>query len=163
MMPGFFMSNIPGGMFRPMPPANNWTFALPIPSTTPMPLFNTADTGKWIKAIVLHREQLLGARVLAATAYVMPDEIVEQFKAVFPEAGATAAFYETPHKAFLDAMCGMGLPEYAAEEMLENMRLMNEGGYYGGKELDESHAVLEDKLTTWKEYIKGAKPFAELK
>lgn len=162
-MPGFFMTNIPGGMLRPLPPNDSYTLALPIPDNAPIPLFDPKDTGKWIKAIVLHRDQLLGKRVLAATSYATPAEILADFKAVYPEAGKTAGFFSTPHDMFLDTMKGMGLPDFAALEMLENMRLLNEGGYYGGEKLDESHAILEDRLTTWKEHLKGAKAFADLK
>jgi len=35
-------------------------------------------------------------------------------------------------------------------------------GYYGGAGLAESHEILVDKLTTWEEFMKKAKPFAEL-
>lgn len=162
-MPGFFMSNIPGGMLRPLPPNNNYTLALPIPDTTPIPLFDPRDTGKWIKAIILGRDQLLGKRVLAATDYLTPAEMLAEFKAVYPEAGKTAGFFSTPHDKFLQAMKGMGLPEHGAVEMLENMRLMNEGGYFGGESLDESHAILQDPSTTWKEHLASAKAFADLK
>lgn len=164
-MPGFFMSNIPGGMMRPLPPNNNWTLALPVPETAPFPMFDAEDTGKWVKAIVLKRDEpgMLGRQVYAATNYSTPTEILKTFKAIFPEAGATAGFFSTPHDKFLEGLAGMGMPDFAAEEMLENMRLMDEGGYFGGAPLDESHAILEDKLTTWEEHMKKATAFADLK
>lgn len=162
-LPGFFMSNIPGQMLREMSPGN-WTLALPMPDTAPIPLFAPElDSGKFLKAIVLNREKLLGRQVLAATAYVTPAQIVASFKKAFPEAGKTASFYRLPHDQFLGAMRGAGLPDFAAEELLENMRLMDEGGYYGGESLDASLALLDDKPTTWDEYIKESKVFAELK
>lgn len=162
-LPGFFMSNIPGGMLRPLPPNNSYTLALPIPDTTPIPLFDARDTGKWIKAIILRRNELLGKRVLAATDYATPAEIMVEFQEVYPGAGKTAGFFSMPHDMFLETMKSMGMPEFAAVEMLENMRLMNEGGYFGGESLDESHAILQDQLTTWKEHLAGAKAFADLK
>ncbi|KAI3395717.1 hypothetical protein diail_940 [Diaporthe ilicicola] len=152
-MPGLFMSNIPGGMLRPLPPNDEWTLALPVPEDAPFPLFDAAeDTGKWVKAIVLKRDELLGRQVYAATAYVTAAEIVAGFKRVFPEAGATARFLSTSHEQFLGAMTGAGMPEFAAVEMLENMRLLAEGGYFGGKEL--SLDILEDEPTTWEEHLK---------
>jgi uncharacterized protein YbjT (DUF2867 family) len=162
-MPGFYMSNIPGGMFRQVPPNNLWTFSLPVPETAPIPMFDTADGGKFVKAIVLHRDQLLGKRVLAATRYMTGMEIVEDFKKVFPEAGKTAVYFQLPHETFKGAMMGMGLPDFAAEEALQNMRLLDEFGYYGGDSLDDSHAILEDKLTTWEEFMKTAPAFKDLK
>lgn len=159
-MPGFYMTNLPGGMFRPSP---TWTLSLPIPATAPVPVFYAGDTGKWIKAIALHRDALLGKRVLAATAYLTPAQLVDQFKAAFPHDGATAQFVEASHDQFKQGLEATGMPDFAAQEMLENMRLMDEGGYYGGAALDESHSILDDELTTWEEFMKIDKGFAGLK
>ncbi|PMD61390.1 putative NmrA-like family domain-containing protein 1 [Hyaloscypha bicolor E] len=163
-MPGFYMSNIPGGMFRQAPPNNDWTFALPIPGSTPIPLLNTADdTGKFVKGILNNREKTLGKRIYGATDYYTIDEIVKEFKEQYPEAGKTAKSAELPHDVFKGIMMKTGAPEKSAEELLQNMRLMNEFGYYFGASLDESHSIVSDKLTTWKEFMQMAPAFAELK
>ena len=163
-MPGFYMSNLPGGMFRQNPDAGNaWTLALPVPADAPAPLFDTADTGKFVKAAVLHRDELLGKRLLGATDYVTVGELVEAFKRTFPEAGRTAAYVELPHDVYVQILTGTGMPEFAAVEMLENMRLLKEYGYYGGESLEETHRLVEDKLTTWEEYMKKAPAFKDLK
>lgn len=144
-MPGFYMSNIPGGMFRPSPPNNAWTFAMPIPASAPIPLFAAnEDAGKFVKGILLHREKTLGKRVLAATKYYTLGQVVDIFKAQFPEAGKDATFYEVPHDTFKGFMTSSGMPDFAALEMLENVRLLNEGGYYGGASLEWSHSVSLD-------------------
>lgn len=141
-LPGFYMSNLPGGMFRPLPPDNHWTLALPIPGSTPVPLLDTADdTGKFVKGILLNREKALGKRILGATAYYTLDEIVKEFREVFPIAGKDAKAVELPHQTFKDILGKSGSPEVAQEELLQNMRLLNEFGYYGGAPLEESHEV----------------------
>lgn len=141
-MPGFYMSNLPGGMFRQAPPNNDWTLALPIPSTTPIPLLDTADdTGKFVKAILNNREKTLGKQIYAATNYYTIEEIVKEFKELYPEAGKTAKSAELPHDVFKGIMMKTGAPAESAEELLQNMRLMNEFGYYFGANLDESHSV----------------------
>ncbi|KAK2060309.1 NmrA-like family protein [Colletotrichum caudatum] len=163
LLPGFYMTNLPGGMFRQTPPDNAWAFTLPIPASSPIPFFDpAADTGKFVKGIVLNREKVLGKRVLAATAYTTAGEAVDVFKKVYPEAGKTARYNEAPHDAFRGALKSQGMPDFAAEELLQNMRLLNEFGYYGGARLDESHAIVEDKLTTLEEHMKNAKAFAGL-
>ncbi|KAL6410981.1 NMRAL1 protein [Ilyonectria robusta] len=162
-MPGFYMSNLPGQMLRASPPDNTWTLALPMPESAPIPMFDISDTGKVVKSIALNREKVLGKRVLGAFKYMTPKEILEGFKSVYSEAGKTATFFSTPHDAYTDALKGMGMPEFAAIELLENMRLMDEGGYYGGESLDESHALLDDPLTTWEEFMKKSPLFSELK
>ena len=164
-MPGFYMTGISGSMFRQSPPDNAWTLALPIPSHTPIPLFDTArDLGKFIKGIVLNKEKALGKEVYGATAYVKAEEIVATFKKLYPEAGATARYYELPKDVYLNILTKQaGMPDFAAEELYENMQLMNVFGYYFGKTLDWSHSLLEDPLTTWEEHAKNAKAWAELK
>jgi len=163
-LPGFYMSNLPGGMFRQAPPNNDWTLALPIPSSSPVPLLNTAgDTGKFVKGILLNKEKSLGKRIYGATDYYTLDEIVKQFKERYPEAGKTAKIVELSHEIFKGIMIKAGTPAEGAEELLQNMRLMNEYGYYGGAPLEESHSILVDKLTTWNEFMAQSPAFAELK
>lgn len=141
-LPGFYMSNLPGGMFRQVPPNNDWTLGLPIPGSTPVPLLNTAgDTGKFVKGILLNREKTLGKRIYGATDYYTLDQMVNEFKEVYPEAGKTAKAAELPHQVFKSILGSTGMPEHATEELLQNMRLMNEFGYYGGEKLDDSHSV----------------------
>lgn len=141
-MPGFFMSNIPGASLRQLPPNNDWTMALPMPFDTPIPCFDAGDdTGKFVKAILTHREQVLGKRVLAATDYYTPEQIVAIFKELKPEAGKNAKFVEIPKDTYKGALAKAGMPEKAQEELYENMAFMHDYGYYGKASLAESHAV----------------------
>lgn len=158
------MSNFPGGMFRQSPPDNAWTLSLPIPESSPVPILATAeDTGKFVKAMLLNREKVLGKQILGATKYYTLEELVAEFKATYPEAGKTARYNELPHATFKAIMGMMGRSEHAAEELLQNMRLLNEFGYYGGASLDESLAILDEKPTTWTEFMKKAPAFKDLK
>ncbi|QYT03421.1 NmrA domain-containing protein [Trichoderma simmonsii] len=161
--PGFFMSNIPGQLLAQESPEKPWTLALPTPETAPFPMFDAeADTGKFVKAIILKRDEVLGKRVLGATAYQTPAEILADFKSAFPNAGKDAKFFSLPHEMFTATLKGQGMPDFAAEELLQNFRLMDEGGYYAGEKLDWSLSILEDKPTTWLEHLKAAKPFQGL-
>lgn len=54
------------------------------------------------------------------------------------------------------------LPEFMAEEMLENHLFVENPGYYNGARLKESHGILDEKPVSWKEYIKKAGPFGHL-
>jgi hypothetical protein len=141
-LPGFYMSNLPGGMFRQVPPNNDWTLALPIPANSPVPLLDTAaDTGKFVKGILLNREKTLGKRIFGATDYYTLTQIVDQFKELYLEAGKTANTAELPHEVFKSILGSTGMSPDSQEELLQNMRLMNEFGYYGGASLEESHSV----------------------
>jgi len=163
-LPGFYMSNLPGKMLRQLPPNNDWTLGLPIPASAPMPLLDTAeDTGKFVKGILLNREKALGKRIYGATDYYTVAEVVKEFQEQYPESGKTAKSVQLPHEVFKGILAAAGTPEESAEELLQNMRLMDEFGYYGGADLKESHDILVDKLTTWKEFMAKSEAFANLK
>lgn len=140
-MPGFYMSNLASGMLHPSSPTtpNEYILALPIPPHTQIPLFDAgADTGNFIKGILLHREELLGKRVLAATEYYTLDEIVREFNDVTKE-GVTAKVVTVSEAEFKEALGQM--PEKGKVEMYENMAFMTNYGYYGKHPLEESHKV----------------------
>jgi hypothetical protein len=175
------MSSLPGKMFRQLAPNNTWTLGLPIPTSAPVPLLDTGeDTGKFVKGILLNREKALGKRIYGATDYYTVEEIVKEFKEQYPEAGEHATAVQLPHAVFKGILAAAGTPEESAEELLQNMRLMSEYGYYGGADLKESHEVsledpeatismlilfqvLVDKLTTWKDFMAKSEAFADLK
>lgn len=104
-------------------------------------------TGKWVKAIIKNREKLLGKRVLAATDYYTPEQIVAEFAEV---TGNKATYVQITPEQYTSAM-----PPAAATEYLQNHQFMESPGYFAGASLDEGHAILdkEDKPITWKEYV----------
>ena len=142
LLPGFFMSNLPRKMLRPSPVTNAWAFALPIPTNTPIPVIDTeADTGKFVKGMIIHRDRVLGKRILRYISYYTPTQIVEEFKELKPEAGKDAVAMVVPDDVFKGFWAEFGMPETIQEEMLQNMKLMSEYGYYAGEDLMESHSV----------------------
>ena len=87
----------------------------------------------------MHREQTLGKRILAATAYYTCKEIVDTFREVKKEGGKGSRFVQLSqeeYKASLD-----GVPEKGKQELYENMAFMTDYGYYGKADLKDSHAV----------------------
>lgn len=136
------MSNLPGGQFRPDGSSNQWTLALPIPTTSQIPLLDTAaDTGKFVKGILLNREKVLGKRIPGATDYYTVQQIVDEFKELFPEAGRGAIASYVPETVWIGERVNRGVAPESAEELSQNMRLMGEFGYYGGMDLKEAHSV----------------------
>ncbi|KAI1333555.1 NmrA-like family protein [Xylariaceae sp. FL0016] len=160
-MPGYYMSNITGMQFKPSPPDNARTFSLPISAQSPIPLYDTVDTGKYIKAIVLNKDKLLGQRFLGASTYLTGEQIVDSFKKLYPEDGQTARYFQLSEEMFRGFM--KGTPEFIIEEFYENMVLMQDYGYYGGASLDETHKYIDDHLTTLTEHMKASQQFADLK
>ncbi|KAI1772056.1 NmrA-like family-domain-containing protein [Hypoxylon cercidicola] len=159
-MPGFYMTTFPKELFKPQPPENHWTLALPVTSSAAMPIFHPRDTGKYVKAILLNAEENLGKRILAATDYVTMQEVVDGFAKVFPVAGESARFFQVPEDIFRGMLKGKELPDYVVDELYENLRLAEEFGYFGGTALD--HGFVKDHLTTWVEYAQEAEEFKGL-
>ncbi|EXF76927.1 NmrA family transcriptional regulator [Colletotrichum fioriniae PJ7] len=175
---GFYMSNIsgsstsdtssntatfgsPGGMFK----ADNqgrWTFSLPMSSKAIVPVFHTGDTGKFIKAAVLREEEVVGRRILGATAYMTCNEIVEGFKNVFPKAGQLAQYRAQSEADFREELGKAGTPSYVVDEVYENMALLDREGLYGGDSLEWTHSLLEDSLMPWEEFARASTGFAGL-
>jgi hypothetical protein len=90
---------------------------------------------------LLHREKVLGARIYGATDYYTPEQILADFQTLKPETGKGGAARQVPVEMFKKILGSKGLPEFLQEELLQNMQLMPQFGYYGGASLEDSHSV----------------------
>jgi hypothetical protein len=161
---GFYMSNFSGGMmFRRDPQDGAFTLKLPVPESTPAPLIDTcADTGKWIRGIV--KSGRTGHRVLGATKYYTLADVLATFRKVYPHEGAKAKYVQVGHEEYSKQWEADGMPAFVGLEMMENLRLLDEFGYYGGESLDESVALAggPDALTSLEEHFRKAPQFQGL-
>lgn len=114
-----------------------------------MPLYDPLDTGKYVKAAIKNFPEWKGRRIYGGTNYMTPKELVKQFSDVI---GKPATYQQIPHDVFKTF-----LPDVIAQEMLENLLLLEAPGYYGGQDLAESLALLDEKPTTWREYVEKNK------
>ncbi|KFY19827.1 hypothetical protein V493_07819 [Pseudogymnoascus sp. VKM F-4281 (FW-2241)] len=148
---GCYMSNLLQAIRPKGDDSKTYAVRFPMSTTAPMPLFDpAADTGKFVKRIFLASEKAFGKTYDAAVAYVTPAEIAAEWGAV---TGAKAEAVVVDPKAWKAELTGYGMSEVAAEELYQTTRLMDEFGYYGGAPLEESQEILDEKLTTWKEYV----------
>ena len=118
------------------------------PSANKVSLFRIANfdlIGNFVAAIIKNRDSVLGARILAAADYYTPERILAELEEVTGKKTKFVQVTAEQYKGFL--------PEFMAEEMLENHLFIEKPGYYNGESLNESHKILEKKPTTWKEYI----------
>jgi uncharacterized protein YbjT (DUF2867 family) len=166
-LPGMFMSNLSGGMMMRRDAQNNdngFILANCVPASAVSPYLDTrADTGKWIRGIV--NEGPRGQRVYGATARYSFQDVLDTFKRVFPEEGARAKFVELPKDVYQGILQSSGMPEVAAVEMVENMRLLDEFEYFGGAPLDESVKLAGGigELTSLEQHFRNAPAFKDLK
>lgn len=167
VMPGFFMSNFFSAIQRG--DDGSYTLSLPVVGDkAQVPAFDAAaDTGKcsstcdyhsisnfyvpgkFVKAAIKHFPKHSGKQILAATNYYTPEQLVTEFSEVMGKPAKFAKISEDTYKSFL--------PEPIAQEMLENMLLLEEPGYYAGADLKESLGLLDEKPTTWKAFVEKNK------
>jgi uncharacterized protein YbjT (DUF2867 family) len=134
-LPGAYMSNLHSGLQFDAS-KGSLSYALPIPPTTPVPLFDhEADTGKFVKNILLRGQSTFGKSYYGAPAYITPQETVDQFKEVKRSVKEANAI-ELSHEVWKGFLTAAGVPEKAAEDLVEMYVLMDKFGYYGGAELE---------------------------
>jgi hypothetical protein len=182
LMPGCYMNTISNQTLSLSPSTKRWTLTYPMAPTTKLPLFAAEfDTGKFVKAILMHpREKMLGKTILAAAAYLTLSEILSTFKDTFPVAGKNATFLQLGSEEYEAMLQQYGMPEAAAMDLSEMMKFFEGCGYFGGEGLEESLAVsflavvgcgreltdmsqiLDEPPTTWRECLEGAEAFRGL-
>lgn len=116
-MPGFFASGVASNFRKG--DDGKYMLTIPMPESAPIPVFAAeVDTGKFVKAALLRRDETLGKNVLASSGYRTPKELLQDFKEVFPEAGKDAFFVSVPEEQFKSMLVGFGQPEWVAEELV---------------------------------------------
>ncbi|KAH7371474.1 NmrA family transcriptional regulator [Cadophora sp. MPI-SDFR-AT-0126] len=149
-LPGYYMANYTQLLAKNED--GSYTLAYPVSQDTKFPLFDaTADTGKFVKAIIRNREKLLGKYVLGATAYYTPEQIVADFSAV---TGKIANFVKLTAEQYTTV-----LPPMLAKALLESHLFIESPGYFKGESLAQSLAILEEKPVTWKEFVRRTPAF----
>lgn len=144
VQPGLFMQNFLQQMFYKNDDGSYTLNMVSDPQKAQVPLFNpAADNGKFVKAAIKNKPS--GKRILAATTYATPEIIAKEFGEVVGKPTHYNRLDEATFKSFL--------PEPVQQEMYENMVLMEQEGYYGGGSLEDSLALLDEKPTTWKEFV----------
>ncbi|CAO2649847.1 Nn.00g011390.m01.CDS01 [Neocucurbitaria sp. VM-36] len=149
-LPGYFMSNFE--QFVKPGEDGALTLSLPVSDEAKFPLIDIKeDTGKFVKAIIKNRSKLLGEQILGSENYYTPKQLLDQITKSTGKETKFVQISEDVYKSFL--------PEFMAEEMLENHLFIEKPGYYAGEKLDKSHAILEDGLTSWKEFVEKSSAF----
>ncbi|KAK9364339.1 hypothetical protein V1509DRAFT_636700 [Lipomyces kononenkoae] len=126
VQPGLFMSGLLSFLRKQDDGSYSWAMPQRVKANeAQVTLFDpVADTGIFVKAAVQHFPVMNSNHILAATGYYTPERILSEFEQV---TGKRASYLEVPHEAFKSF-----LPVPAAQEILENMLLLQDPGYYAG-------------------------------
>ena len=123
--PGYFMSNFKHAIHQASP-GEPYVINSCIPLDVPLNLIDAAeDSGKFVAAILLNRESLLGQRVAATGCWHSTLELMDTFNKVFgPEKTGKGIVVS-------EEEWSRPLPEPFRLEMVENMFLIRDFKYYG--------------------------------
>ncbi|OAX82498.1 hypothetical protein ACJ72_03153 [Emergomyces africanus] len=147
VLAGYFMSNFEMSLRKGEDGV--FTLNMPISDKAQFPLFDVADTGKYVTAAMVKYPATLGRDIYEAIDYYTPSRIVSEFTEVTGYPAKVVQITPEQYKSFM--------PAFAAQEFLENHQLLEGPGYYAGASLGESLAILEQKPTSWKEFVEQAK------
>lgn len=146
VLPGYYMSNYKNMLRKG--DDGSYSLAYPVSKDAKFPLFDAAgDMGKFVKPALKHPETFNGKQILAATEYYSVTRIISEFEEVTGKKINFQQVSSDQYKGFL--------PSFMAEEMLENHLLIENPGYFNGMSLQESLDALDDKPTTFKEFVKN--------
>ncbi|KAK7065078.1 NAD(P)-binding protein [Favolaschia claudopus] len=148
-MPGFWSGNIAGAFYalKRQGDGSSYTFEMPFPGTTRVPLSDTAnDFGLYVQAQIERGELGVGSEVRAGTMISM-DEIVEEFARV---SGKTIVYKEVELDAWLEAFPSIPIKGILAPALGDMYRTFGAVGFFGGK-LPTDPEILARKPRTWKE------------
>ncbi|KAK9388728.1 hypothetical protein V1515DRAFT_597834 [Lipomyces mesembrius] len=144
VLPGYFMSNLISLLKKKED--DGYQMVLPVSDVARFPLFDVvSDTGKFVAAAIKNRSTVLGKDIYEAADYYSPSRIVKEFTEATSKPASWAQVPADQWKQYL--------PPAMAQEVLENYLLLEAPGYYAGADLKESHDLLEQKPTTWKEFV----------
>ncbi|KAM0742754.1 hypothetical protein ACQRIT_002935 [Beauveria bassiana] len=146
VLPGYYMKNF----IQMISKGEDGTYQLMFPvdgTKAKFPLFDAAnDTGLFVKAALKHEDTMShGEHILEACDYYTSEEIVETFTRV---TGKNANFVQVSPEQYRAA-----LPEAIALEYLENQLFVENPGYFLGASLDPSLSLLDNKPTSWAEFV----------
>lgn len=147
VQPGFFMSQMTTMIRKNEDGGYMW--ALPVDGDkAQVPMFAAElDTGKFVVAAVKKDATGTGQCIRAASDYYSPNRIMSEFSEAI---GKPAFFVQIPAETFKSF-----LPPPVAQELLENMLLLEEPGYYAGARL--SLDLLDEQPKPWKTYVEENK------
>ncbi|KAK3114998.1 hypothetical protein LTR53_006083 [Teratosphaeriaceae sp. CCFEE 6253] len=150
VLPGLFMP----GYFDTIRKRGDGGYTLALPMSedkAQIPLLDpSADTGKFVRAIMREFPACLGKQTYAAVDYLTPRRLLAESSEVVGKPASFVRVAEETFKSFL--------PPPVAQELLENILLLEDPGYYAGVALEEGGPMpAKEELTTWKEFVQANK------
>ncbi|KAJ5767232.1 uncharacterized protein N7511_004848 [Penicillium nucicola] len=148
VMLGIFMTE----MHTMIQKQEDGSFILPIPvsSSAVAPFIDAGtDTGNFVRAALNNPPQTNSQVIYAASDYYSFDDLARDFESVI---GAPLSIITVPSETF-KATLSTFLPPNMAEEIFENLILLEDPGYYAGASLASSLSLLSDKPVSLVDFL----------
>lgn len=128
--------------------SKEYKITFPIASTVKWPLLSVnEDTGKYVKAILLNRERLLGKQICAGEKNYSIDETI---RVMNEKGGIKVTLEQCSEDEYKKALEEKGLPDFFRDDMSENMQFVAEFGFFSDSELDTGHEVSGFDELSWR-------------
>jgi hypothetical protein len=144
VMPGYFMSNIPGSI-QPSQDRESYSVSWLFAPHTQIPMLDVpSDFGKFVAGCLLHPKKTIGTHVLAASGWFTPLDVT---KAVEACTGVKTHYHVVPLEAF------RGSPE-----LKDNLLMIKDYDYYGpgahdGVKRSHEFAGPDAKFSTFQDFL----------
>jgi hypothetical protein len=121
------------------PDSKSYKFSVPFRTDLKFPMISVnEDTGKYVKAILLNREKVLGKPISVGQKDYSADDVVRIMRDV---GGLDVVAEQITDEEYRKQLAMRGVPDFFIDDMSANMRYMQTYGFFSGKTLDEGHEV----------------------
>ncbi|CZR56703.1 related to nitrogen metabolic regulation protein nmr [Phialocephala subalpina] len=143
------------------PAKKSYTLKVPLPLSTKYALIDAnKDVGKYVKSILLNRDALLGKQVLGGVR----EYSIEEAAGILRDVGGldvkAAQVSEVEYRGILAAV---GFPEFLQDDMVSNMKYIEEYGFFGGEDVKRDHHLLTEPLETFEQWVASSPAVAAMK
>jgi NmrA-like family len=119
--------------------SKSYKLSLPLTPDLKLPMISVnTDTGKYVKAILLNREKVLGKQISAAGGHYSPEDIVRVLKEV---GGLDVTVERITEAEQRQHMAALGAPEFFIDDIVDNVKFMQEYGFFSEKVAEEGREV----------------------
>jgi hypothetical protein len=150
VMPGYFMSNIPGSI-RPSEDGESYNISWVFSPKTQIPMLDVPkDFGKFVAAALVHPHETKGTHVMAASGWFTPMDVI---KAVETCTGKKAHYTQIPMHSF-----------QGSAELKDNLLMIMDYHYYGPgamEGVERAHGLVRlgehgthAKFSTFQDFLK---------
>ena len=156
VLPACYWENFVGQMApRKDAEGDGYTLTMPLHPDSKIAGFEAkADMGTFVKPVILGGSKFYGKRIYAASEELTITEMIKTWSEV---TGKKAKFQEVDGPTYQGILQSAGMPEPVAVEFTEMLLWFRDFGYYGGADIKPSHAIVTDKLVTWREFVEKNK------